>query len=72
MKSTQVTTWRRYTKAQKKAYREREMKRRGLRKIWINGHAIWVDRFQLQRGTFNFADRMGSGVPTLKPKGEVL
>lgn len=72
MGSKQIATWRRYTKAQKAAYREREMKRRGRRKIWINGIALWVDRFELQRGTFHYADRMGSHVPTIKPKGDVL
>lgn len=33
MRSTQVTTWRRYTAAEKKAYRLRELKRRQRRAL---------------------------------------
>lgn len=33
MKSTQVTTWRRYSAAEKKAFRIRELKRRSTRRM---------------------------------------
>lgn len=62
MKSTQVTTWRRYTAAEKKAYRARVARRRNL------------DRYLetlISPGHF-FADNYGSTVPTARVNGELL
>lgn len=73
MSSTQVTTWRRYTKREKKAYQARVARRRaGTRTVLLNGHRVEVSRFEFQRGTFNFADNLGSRVPTARVNEDVL
>ncbi len=59
MTTHMVVSHRRYTKADKQAYRARGKKRRGLRRVWINGRQVWVSRIELQHGTFNFADLGG-------------
>lgn len=58
MSTKHVVTWRRYTAAEKKAYRARQQRRRASaqRVVWINGQAVLVNRFELQRGTLNFFD----------------
>lgn len=72
MSWTQVTTTRRYTKAERKAFRDRERRRRGQRRIWINGREIWCDRVEFARGTFNFADRLGVEIPTPRVNRDFL
>lgn len=68
MRSTQVTTWRRFTAAEKKAYQARLRRR----PIWINGQKIMVDRLEIVRGTFHYADNLGSRVPTMRVNPDVL
>ena len=63
MKSTQVTTWRRYTAAEKKAYRARLARRRG---------GLTADRWIADEIRHFFADNMGRRVPTIRPRGDVL
>jgi hypothetical protein len=68
MSSTQVTTWRRYTAAEKKAYRARELKRRSGGRGLTAG--LWIE--DEIRHFHHFADNFGSGVPTLPVNGERL
>jgi hypothetical protein len=63
-RNTQVTTWRRFTAAEKKAYRAR-VRRRLLR--WEMGE--WA---VLPEQRHFFADGLGSRVPTVRVNGERL
>jgi hypothetical protein len=80
MTSKQVTTWRRYTAAEKKAYRARELKRR-TPQVWINGVNVTklVSNFSVgplpplqQTRRHHFAGNYGPGVPTARVNGELL
>jgi hypothetical protein len=55
MRSTQITTWRRYTAAEKKAYRARQMRR----------HCLWLESIfgEVFPKRHHFADNLGSRVP---------
>jgi hypothetical protein len=64
MRSTQITTWPRYTKAQKRAFRARQVRRK---KSWV----LAFPPLQQTR-KHHFADNQGSRVPTISPKGDVL
>jgi hypothetical protein len=68
MSWTQVTTTRRYTQREKKAYHARLNRR----PVWINGQRIMVDRWEFMLATFNYADRLGSRVPTMRVNPDVL
>lgn len=74
MRSTQVTTWRRYTVAEKKAYRAREERRyEALLEGFGVTRAEWegfVVESILRR--HHFADNLGSRVPTMRVNGDVL
>lgn len=60
MSTKHVVTWRRYTAAEKKAYRARQQRRRASaqRIVWVNGQAVLVNRFELQRGTVDWFDEV--------------
>jgi hypothetical protein len=63
MRSTQITTWRRYTAAEKKAYRAR-VRRRALDELFSEMRAAFR--------AHHFADNLGSRVPTMRVNGDVL
>lgn len=69
MSATQVTTWRRYTAAEKKAYQARRKRRsEGVRvELWIGDE--WR---QIPVSRFHLADNYGSRVPTARVNGEGL
>lgn len=75
MRSTQITTWRRYTAAEKKAYRAREERRY---EALLEGFGITRDEWErfvvesvlLRR--HHFADNHGSRVPTMRVNEDVL
>lgn len=69
MSATQVTTWRRYTAAEKKAYQARRKRRsEGVRvELWIGDE--WR---QIPVSRFHFADNYGSRIPTPRPRSEYL
>lgn len=78
MRAAQVTTWRRYTAAEKKAYRAR-LRRRSMG-AWASRRDL-IDHLAkifglpaavLSEKPHHFADNLGSRVPTMRPKGEVL
>lgn len=61
MSTKHVVTWRRYTASEKKAYRARVASRQrasAQRIVWINGQAVLVDRFELQRGVIDWFDEV--------------
>jgi len=66
MASTQVTTWRKYTQSEKKAYQARLRRRRVTQ--------VLPPLQQTPRpGTLHFfADNLGSRVPTARVNGQVL
>lgn len=69
MSSTQVTTWRRYTAAEKKAYHQRRFWRgEGVRQVLVDQHV----RELIRERRHHFADNYGSRVPTARVNGEVL
>lgn len=70
MTARMVAVHRRYTKAEKEAYRARVAKRRGPR-VWLNGVDI-SDVLRPVEQRHRFGDRMGFRVPTIIPKGGVL
>jgi hypothetical protein len=88
MTAHMVAVHRRYTKAEKEAYRARVAKRRGPR-VWLNGVDIsdMLSDFKLEpwqshvldtyfkqpvKRRHHFGDRMGFRVPTIIPRGGVL
>lgn len=84
MRSTQVTTWRRYTVAEKKAYRARVRRRqqgswssrgeliRHLADILGMSPEHLVAQDSVQPRRHHFADNHGSRVPTMRVNGAVL
>jgi hypothetical protein len=83
-RSTQITTWRRFTAAEKKAYRARVRRRK--QGSWSSRgelirhladilgvspeHLRVQDSVQPRR--HHFADNLGSRVPTMRVNGDVL
>lgn len=84
MRSTQVTTWRKYTQAEKKAYRARVRRRTETRHALKARvfHDIYSGRTPDPRDLARlnatpaqrhyFADNFGSRVPTARVNGDVL
>jgi hypothetical protein len=70
MAHTQITTWRRFTAAEKKAYRARQMRRR-TEAILRDPLAYYLFGSEPKR-THHFADNLGSRVPTMRVNGDVL
>lgn len=74
MSTAQVTTWRKYTQAEKKAYRARQARRKAWR-VQIELNSLWHDVPFVpgsMRVTHHFADNFGSRVPTVRVDGDVL
>lgn len=85
MRSTQVTTWRRYTQAEKKAFQARQQKRRTGR-LWGSrdellthiARIVGIAPEQLLSAAWSsprghhFGDNLGSRVPTAHVNGEIL
>lgn len=69
MRSTQITTWRRYTAAEKKAYRARQRRRKD-RFLVATGRT--VEQWHTEARRHPFADNLGSRVPTMRVNGDVL
>lgn len=73
MSTAQVTTWRKYTKREKQAYRARQDRRRGFRD---NGDGTFTllsaGWWEMNSRRHRFADNLGSRVPTARVNGDVL
>lgn len=76
MRSTQVTTWRKYTAAEKKAYRARVARRRRAFLDLLTPVEEWqrwlIDQALIETPRHRFADGFGSRVPTARVNGQVL
>lgn len=70
MSSTQVTTWRRYTAAEKKAYRARVRRRQQGWFIKATGRTI--EQWHAEARQHHFADGLGSRVPTQRVNRDFL
>lgn len=68
MRSTQVTTWRKYTKREKQAYRARQARRHWFTRA--TGRT--VEEWHAEARRHFFADNFGSRVPTARVNRDVL
>lgn len=85
MSHSQLTTWRRYTAVEKKAYRARQL-RRGMNRHALKSQ-VFADIYSgrtpdpkimamlnatATRVRHHFADNLGSRAPTVRVNGDVL
>lgn len=75
MRSTQVTTWRKYTQAEKQAYHARQARQLKDWRVQIELNGQWHDVPFVPgsvRVVHHFADNFGHRVPTARVNGDVL